>query len=158
MNSYLLTNKKKKFIIESSDHFFTFFGVPDEFGCENGREFVNSKVLEFLNNKKIKKINGALYNSHSRGVVERVHITIRKGLFVEYLGNPINLNLEKSLALVINIYNKSIHGVTNYPSNELFFCNDSEKYKKAFSNIFTYYQQHNKANNTFYINEYCLLS
>ena len=113
MNSYLLTNKKKEFIIESLEHFLTFFGVPDEFGCDNDRIFVNSKVLEYLNNKNAKIINGAPYNPHSQWVVERVHITIRKGLVAEYLDNPTHFNLKKSLALVINTYNKIIHGITN---------------------------------------------
>ena len=41
-DSYLLIDKTQKSILDSLIYFFTFYDEPIEFGCDNGRESINS--------------------------------------------------------------------------------------------------------------------
>ena len=41
--------------------FFKFYGELLEFGSDNGREFINSSVCEFLNENNIKLVKGLPY-------------------------------------------------------------------------------------------------
>lgn len=60
-NSYLLENKNKESILLNLKKFFEFYGPPQQFGCDNGREFVNNLVSSYLESKHIKIVHGAPY-------------------------------------------------------------------------------------------------
>ena len=77
-NSYLLIDKTKESILENLKKFFLFFGFPEEFGCDNDREFVNIAVENYLHMNSIKIIHGA-----------PIHLTLKESLR-EYM-----LQLEK---------------------------------------------------------------
>ena len=83
--SYLLKDKKKENILENLKLFFEFYGIPEEFGSDNGREFINSSITSFLLKNNVKHIKGLPYNPRNQGAVERIHITIRNALFSLYL-------------------------------------------------------------------------
>ena len=89
--------------------FVEFYGKPLEFGCYNGREFINPIINNYLIENDIKMINGLPYNPRWQGSVERIHITIRNSLLSLYLENINAFNLEKSLKKTMNVYNKTIH-------------------------------------------------
>ena len=48
-DSYLLTDKKQTTILEKIKNFFEFYGEPNEFQTDNGREFVNRTIINYLN-------------------------------------------------------------------------------------------------------------
>ena len=56
--------------------------MPVEFGSDNGKEFINPSVVNYLKENNIKLIKGLPYNPHSQGAVERIHNTIRNMLYV----------------------------------------------------------------------------
>ena len=101
LNAYLLKNKDHKSIVNCMEKFFKYYGLPKEFGCDNGAEFLNKAVKNILEHNNIKMINGRPYQPHSQGVVERVHRTIRTGLVARYIENPNNYNIEDSLSIVV---------------------------------------------------------
>ena len=84
-NIYLLENKNQLSILNSLKKFCDIYGNPEQFGSDNGREFINKSIEEFLNIRNIKFIHGAPYSPHSQGVAERTHITIRKALITKFL-------------------------------------------------------------------------
>ena len=96
-DSFLLPDKAQKTVLEKIKIFFDFYGIPKEFGTDNGREFINPSINNYLNNNNVKLINGLPYNPRSQGGVERIHITIRNSLLALYLENSIDFNLELSL-------------------------------------------------------------
>ena len=99
-----------------------------------------------MNVKSIKLIRGKPYNPHSQGVVERVHVTIRKALNVNFLDNNKDYNLDIILPKVVNRYNNTIHTITKYSPNEFFYSSNEELHKKVYMNILDYYKK--KGNNS----------
>ena len=70
--SYLLENKDSNKIFECIKECFNKYGVPQEFGTENSKEFCNGKIKNFLESKHIKFIHGKGYNPQSQWYVERL--------------------------------------------------------------------------------------
>lgn len=64
--------------------FFEFFGEPLEFGSDNRREFINSSVSEFLNEKNIKLIKGLLYSPIGVTVLLNISIQLLGMLYYQY--------------------------------------------------------------------------
>ena len=76
-------------------------------------------------------INGSLYNPHSQGSVERIHIEIRKGLLFLFLDDVQNFNLKSALKIVMNNYNNNVHKVTKNSPNEVFYSTNYELFDKV---------------------------
>ena len=66
---YLLENKTKESILLYLKKFFEFYGPPQQFGCDKGREFVNNLVESYLESKHIKIVHGAPYAPKFQGIV-----------------------------------------------------------------------------------------
>ena len=158
LDAFLLEDKKKESILKYLDYFCKFYGYPLQFGCDNGREFINEKVSNYLNDNNIKMVNGKPYKPRSQGVVERVHRTIRNGLIAKFIENIKNFNLESSLKLVVNNYNRTVHSVTKFQPNEVFYSTDNELFKKVYNNIIDYYNKTQKNNVSYSINSKCILN
>ena len=145
-------------IIQTKDMFLTtYYGKPVEFGCGNGIEFVNSDVCGYLEENDIKMINDRPSNPHSQGIVERVHRTIRNSLIVKFIENIKSFNIEESLKLAVNNYNKIKHNITKYTPNELFFSSNNEIFKSVYNNTIEYYNNKSKNYLSFKVGEKCLL-
>ena len=91
-------------------------------------------------------INGLPYNPKSQGSVEWTHSTIRNSLLSIYLENINDFNIEASLIKVMNIYNKSIHKITKYTLNEVFYSSNEELFKIIKNNIINHYNKVCKKN------------
>ena len=81
--SYLLDNKKSIGILNSFKSFITEYGVPLSVGTDNGREFKNKLLSDYMKDNNIKYVHGLPYKPHSQGVCKRVHRTIKTGLLVK---------------------------------------------------------------------------
>ena len=110
-------------------------------------------LLKILEKNNIRLINGAPYQPHSQGVVERVHRTIRLSLVAKFIEDTNNLNL-----LCVHHYNNTIHSVTKFTPNEIFYSSDNELFHKVYNNILNYYNKNNKKEYLYKIGEKCLLS
>ena len=109
LDAFLLENKKQETILKYLDYFCKFYGYPIQFGCDNGREFINEYISNYLIDNNITMINGKPYKTRGQSGVELVYLTIRNGLIVKYIENDKNFNLEESLKLVVNNYNRTLH-------------------------------------------------
>ena len=156
-DSYLLENKTQSTILEKIKLFCEFYEYPIELGSDNGREFINPSVQNFCRENNIKLINGSPYSPHSQGAVERIYYTIRNMLLCIFLEDQEHFNLEKSLIKVMNSYNKTVHKVTIYTPNEVFYNNNKEFYKIIYNNTNEFYNKNSIKFNLFNIHEKCLL-
>ena len=156
-NSYLLINKKAESILNAIKEFFEIYGQPLEFGCDNGREFVNESVMSYLNETNIKMIKGSPYNPHSQDIVERIHITIRKALLSRFLERQINFDIARELPLIMNSYNNSIHRVTKHTPFEIFYSQNKELFFEVYQNTKEYFEKRQKDSISYDMNEKCLL-
>ena len=68
--SYLIKSKKSETILNKIKNFIDEEGAPLEFGFDNGREFFNKEVVNYLNNKNISIIKGKPYHPRSQGDCE----------------------------------------------------------------------------------------
>ena len=115
-----MENKKQKSILEKFNLFFDFEGHPLEFGSDNGREFINPSVNNYLLKNNVKMIHGLPYNPRSQGSVERIYLTIGNALLSIYLENINSFDLEFALSKVMNNYNNIVHSITKFTPNEIF--------------------------------------
>ena len=95
--SFLLDNKEAKNILNKLKIAFEGNRYPEEIGSDNGREFKNKIIEDFLEEKHIKIIHGIPYNPHSQGVEERFHQTIKDMLYCKYSEEESEFNLKESL-------------------------------------------------------------
>ena len=61
-DSFLLKEKTTKSNISSLSKFIEFFGKPNEFSSNNGREFVNSSIESYTETNNIHLIHSRPYN------------------------------------------------------------------------------------------------
>ena len=155
--SYLIENKKSSTIYKNLKFALDCNGFPYEIGSDNGKEFRNELIENYLKSKNIKYIHGMPYNPHSQGVVERFHKTIKDGLYCRYNDNPGNFDINQSLEFIIKKYNSHIHSSTRYTPNEIFYSKDEELFKKVLGNIKESFKNKFGEQN-FEDNEKCLLN
>ena len=88
----------------------------------------------------------SLKSSQSR-TVERIHKEIRKGLLYILLEDTKNFNIKKALKKVMNNYNNTVHVVTKYTPNEIFYTSNEELLKNVYNNTYDYYNNRIKNEN-----------
>ncbi|XP_070009625.1 uncharacterized protein [Nicotiana sylvestris] len=71
---------EKKVIDFIWDHILCRFGIPAEIVCDNGKQFIGSKVTEFFEAHKIKRILSTPYHLIGNGQVESTNKTIIQNL------------------------------------------------------------------------------
>ena len=155
--SFLIENKESSTIFKYLKIALECNGFPNEIGSDNGKEFRNNLIDDYLKSKNINYIHGMPYNPHSQGVVERFHKTIKDGLYCLYEDDPHNFEIKQSLELIIKKYNNHIHSSTKYTPNEIFYSKDEELFKKVLENIKSSFKKTFGEQN-FKDNEKCLLN
>ena len=74
---YIIKDKKSKTVVEKLKLSFQSYGFPDEIGSDNGGEFKNALVENYLAKNNIKFIHGKPYNPTLKGL-KRDLIRLRK--------------------------------------------------------------------------------
>ena len=121
--AYPLRNKTAETVLKKIKKFFSYYCDPEQFGSNNGKEFVNSLLVDYLKSKNIDIIRDMPYNPHSQWSVERLHQTLKKSLFAvynEYLSNN-NKDVKSENLNICNNYNSVRHNATQYPPIKVFF-------------------------------------
>ena len=67
--AYPLHNKEAETVLKKIKEFCIYFGYQEEIGADNGKEFNNSSLNNFLNEHNIIMIHGRPYNPHFQGSV-----------------------------------------------------------------------------------------
>jgi transposase InsO family protein len=76
--AFSLKSKSADLVLNSLSSLFFLFGPPQILQCDNGKEFKNSKLIEFSKNKKIILINGKPRYPQSQGKIERFNQTLTR--------------------------------------------------------------------------------
>ena len=80
--SYLLKNKKAYNILNYLKDFIKIYGSHKSVGAVNEKEFKNKFFSDYyLSQNNIHYVNGLPYKPHLQGICERVHKTIKTGLY-----------------------------------------------------------------------------
>ena len=67
-------------VLNKIKEFISYYGNPEEFSCDIGKEFSNKNLKEYMESKNIKLIHGRPYNPKSQGSVERLHQSLKKAI------------------------------------------------------------------------------
>ena len=156
--SYLIENKEAKTILYYLNFALECNGIPEEIGTDNGKEFKNKIIENYLTKKEIKLIHGSPYNPHSQGVVERFHQTIKDMLFCKYAEDPKKFKIKEALEFVVRKYNNHIHSSTKYSPNSIFYSNSKELFENVLINLKNTFRSITNDTNTYSNSEKCLLN
>ena len=99
---------------------------PQMLNTDNGKEFVNELLTNWLEKRNIKHILRGKYHPQSQAAVESFNKTIKKFLNEAYTNSMFNGDEEWSLPLMVNdflhYYNsKRVHSITKMISREILF-------------------------------------
>ena len=111
------------------------FGKPKIFQSDNGTEYKNTLINNYLTTNNINHIYSSPRHPQSNGVVEVVHKEVRKNIF--YHINKINNDIDfKNILLdCVEIHNNNIHSVTGFKPSFLINHQDQEIYDIVIDNI-----------------------
>lgn len=117
--SFKLQNKSAESIKTCLVYIFNNYGIPRTIQADNGREFKNNVLSEYLKTKNIQIIHGRPRNPQAQGQVERVNQTVKrriaKCLHVEARKRWIDVHDS-----VVYSYNITKHRATNKSPFKLF--------------------------------------
>ena len=156
--AYLIENKEAFTILKYLKISFECNGFPEELGSDNGREFKNKTIENYLMENDIKFVHGAPYNPHSQGVVERFHQTLKDLLYGIYTENCKSFDLKESLEIALKKYNNHIHSTIKYKPNEIFYSNSEELFNEVLANMKKSFERVSSEYSLFKLNEKCLLN
>ena len=81
MKIIFIKNKKAHNILNCLKDFIKIYGSPKSVSADNGKEFKNKLISDYLSENNIHYVHGLPYNPHSQGVCERVHKTIKQDFY-----------------------------------------------------------------------------
>lgn len=122
---YLLNTKESFEIFTFIKNFIKTHDFPKYLISGNGKEFNNDLLNKFCLENNISFLHGLPYQSHSQGVVERVHQVIKKGLLCHKEDLKSKFNIIYALDDVISIKNNKICRITKKTPNEIFLNKDN---------------------------------
>ena len=124
--AYIIDNKEAKTILRYLKLALECDRLPEEIGSDNGKEFKNILIENYLKENDITFIHGSPYNPHSQGVVERFHQTIKDLLYSIYAEEKLEDNIKGYLETALKKYNNHIHSTKKFRSNEIFYSSTEE--------------------------------
>ena len=107
--AFIVENKEATIILKYLKIALECNGYQEELGSDNGKEFKNKIIENYLKEHDIKYILCAPYNPHSQGVVERFHQTLKDLIYSIYSDDNSNFILKEALEIakkniIITIY------------------------------------------------------
>ena len=123
--TYAISDKKAEKIRNYMAQAFV-IGEPQILHTDNGKEFVNELLTNWLEKRNIKHIFGGKYHPQSQGAVKSFNKTIQKFLNEAYTNSMFNGDEEWSLPLMVSDFlhyynNKRVHSTTKMILGEILF-------------------------------------
>ena len=122
-------------IVEKLIKIFSLYLVPNQIVSDNGVEFKNELLKNFLNGYNIKLHITSTANPQSNGLIERFHSTLIEHLrIIEQRKEFNNLPTKKKICLALVAYNNSLNS-TKYSPTETLFGNETGNKITNFDNV-----------------------
>ena len=86
--NYIQNLKKATLILGNLKNSIDINETPKRIHTDNGGEFINKHMKNYLNSKGIQEVHGRPFNSRSQGVVEAYNCTIKTMLKKKYYDDP----------------------------------------------------------------------
>jgi len=150
---YVIEDKSAITIIRCLQNVIITFGPPSNFHTDNGKEFKNIELSNFLKKNKIKQIYGAVRHPQTQGVVERHNRELRDFLEKSYQSFQAENKGKEEWQLSLEVENfrarenNRVHTVTRYKPNELVISKDKLLIEEVQKNIERYFQKEAQKNN-----------
>ena len=111
--AYEVKNQNAITIVNKLMKYFSHYGIPHEITADNGREFNNKILINYLNFRKININFTSVDNPKSNGIIERFHSTLIEHLRILNQNKTFKeLRLKERVNYALIAYNNSIHSVT----------------------------------------------
>ena len=115
--------------------FFLFVGKPKIIQSDNGIEYNNAVINNFLVTNNIKHINSSPRHPQTNGVVEIVHKEVRKNILLNFNQIVDDISFKNLILDCIDIHNNNVHSVTGFKPSFLLKNDDEEIYELVINNI-----------------------
>jgi len=128
-------NNNEDNILFCIKQFVNYIGKPKIFQSDNGTEYKNTLINNYLTTNNINHIYSSPRHPQSNDVDEVLHNEVRKNIF--YHINKINndIDFKKILLDCVEIHNNNIHTVTGFIPSFLINNQDQEIYDIVIDNI-----------------------
>ena len=134
--SRVIKHKTKEVVLAAIKEIFTIMGVPKILQSDNGREFKNSILDQYLSKINVRHIFGSPYHPQSQGSVEAYNRTIQD-FFVsakDAIGKK--FDLKDAINEFVVYYNGRVHSAIRYAPREVVEnSNNSDFIRKVRKNI-----------------------
>lgn len=115
--------------------FVNYVGKPAIFQSDNGSEYKNNIIKNYLDDNNIKRIFSSPRHPQTNGVVEVVHKEVRKNLLCNINDIIDDISFKNIILECVSIHNNNIHTVTGFKPSFLIKNDDHEIYEVVISNI-----------------------
>jgi len=125
--AYAIKDKNAVTILNKLIKYFTHFIIPKEIVFDNGLEFNNKIILNYLTLRKINIHYISVDNPNSNGIVERFHSSLIEQMRI-INQNPLlkSLKIKERLNYALLANNSSIHSVTKRTPLEIIYGQNFE--------------------------------
>ena len=149
---YLINDKKATTIINCLENVFLTYGKPSIFQSDNGGEFKNKELHDFLTLNKVKFIHSSVRNPQAQGLVERHNRELKDFLKCSFENYTQKLKGgEWSLSLELENFrakeNNRYHIVTKHSPNSIIMTQDKKILQEVHKNALNYHQNQAKKQN-----------
>ena len=115
--------------------FINYVGKPKELESDNGAEYKNNLIKNFLDDNNIIHIFSSPRHPKSNGVVELVHKEVRKNILNKINEIVDDVTFKNVILECVNIHNNNIHTVTGFKPSYLLKNEDEDIYQEVIDNI-----------------------
>lgn len=115
--SEVIESKSKENVLSGFKKIVKKIGLFKILQSDNGKEFVNEDMDNYLKSIDVKHITSQPYRPQSQGIIERFNGTLKTILF-RYMANSGDRNWPKYLSDLVDSYNNTYHRVIKMTPNE----------------------------------------
>ena len=129
--NYIQNLKKATLILGNLKNSIDINEAPKRIHTDNGGEFINKHMKNYLNSKGIQEVHGRPFNPRSQGVVEAYNCTIKTMLKKSIMMIQKKFDLNSILPNAVSAYIEKIRTSKLYAPKLLINCTEDNIIKKA---------------------------
>lgn len=112
-----------------------YIGIPKIVQSDNGKEYNNATINNFLKNNNIEHLNSSPRQPQINSVVEVINKEIRKNILLNFNLIDDDITFKNLIIDCVNIHNNNVHTITGFKPSFLIKNTDKEIYDTVIENI-----------------------